>query len=314
MEALAIHMYLTTVCNLNCTHCYYDSRRVGDDPGLMLNTEEVARVITHLCGRFEADLHVEGGELFLRDDIDDILTLVPPEHHRSLTFTTSGTVPIRVSTERLKGIGELRISVEGHTDVLQQRMRPANLSRVRRTIDELRDKSVDFTLRVTLFRDNARLLKEMVEAFSAWGVKRLSLFEFQPVGRGGLHINDYALTDEDFEHVVVDLLEMRMPPDIELLKLNLSPRRTAFAQALRSRFEDRGYRFLSLGAIANLTINANGDLGISPWLATAARLGDKFANLHEVDFGEELDRRFAAGDLSAPCAYTSALQVRYSHV
>ena len=109
MEALAIHMYLTTVCNLNCTHCYYDARRVGDDPGLMLNTEEVARVITHLCGRFEADLHVEGGELFLRDDIDDILTLVPPEHHRSLTFTTSGTVPIRVSTERLKGIGELRI-------------------------------------------------------------------------------------------------------------------------------------------------------------------------------------------------------------
>lgn len=314
MEALAVHMYLTTVCNLNCTHCYYDARRVGDDPGPTLSTQEVARIITHLSGRFEADLHVEGGELFLRDDIEDILALVPLEHHRLLTFTTSGTVPIRVSAERLKGLGELRISVEGHTNALQQRMRPANLNRVRRTIDELREKGVDFTLRVTVFRDNARQFKDMVEAFAEWGVKRLSLFEFQPVGRGGLHVDDYALTDTDFERVVADLLEMQIPPGIDLLKFNLSPRRAASAQALRMRFEDRGFLFLPLGAIPNLTINANGDLGISPWLATAARLGDRFANLHEVDFSEEVGRRFTSGDLSAPCAYTSTLQLRYSRV
>lgn len=313
MGPLAVHMYLTTVCNLACTHCYYDAKRAGDDAGKLLTTAEVAQVIEILTSNFDADLHVEGGEMFLRDDIEEILMRVSAERHKSLTFTTSGTVPIRVSPGLLKGIGELRISVEGHTDDLQRRMRPANLVRVRRTIDDLLANEVDFTLRVTLFRDNAPVLKEMIEAFIGWGVKRLSLFEFQPVGRGEQHIDMYSLSDGEFNDVLSTLAGMNVSDKLELLKLNLSPRRTAPAQAFRNVFAERGYRYLPLDAIPNLTINANGDLGISPWLATAARLGDKFANLHEVEFATEISRRIQSGDLSTFCPYTSVLQVRYSH-
>jgi MoaA/NifB/PqqE/SkfB family radical SAM enzyme len=313
LRPLSVHMYLTTVCNLACTHCYYDAKRAGDDEGKLLTTAEVAQVIEILSSNFDADLHVEGGEMFLRDDIEEILMRVSAERHKSLTFTTSGTVPIRVSPGLLKGIGELRISVEGHTDALQQRMRPANLVRVRRTIDGLLANEVDFTLRVTLFRDNAPVLKEMIETFIGWGVKRLSLFEFQPVGRGEQHIDMYYLSDVEFTDVLSTLAGMNVSDKLELLKLNLSPRRTAPAQAFRDVFAERGYRYLPLDAIPNLTINANGDLGISPWLATAARLGDKFANLHEVEFATEISRRVQSGDLSTFCPYTSALQIRYSH-
>jgi MoaA/NifB/PqqE/SkfB family radical SAM enzyme len=305
-------MYLTTVCNLACTHCYYDAKRTGEEAGKLLTTAEVAQVIDFLSSNFDADLHLEGGEMFLRDDIEDILRRVPAARHKSLTFTTSGTVPIRVSPSLLKGIGELRISVEGHTDALQQRMRPANLVRVRRTLDELLSNEVDFTLRVTLFRDNAPVLEEMIDAFMGWGVKRLSLFEFQPVGRGEQHVDEYSLSDPQFAEVLSTLAGMTLPDRLELLKLNLSPRRTATVEAFRPAFAERGYRYLPLGAVPNLTINANGDLGISPWLATAARLGDKFANLHEVDFETEINRRLQAGDLSPFCPYTSALQMRYS--
>lgn len=312
MGPLAVHMYLTTVCNLACTHCYYDARRVGDDAGKVLTTAEVVHVIDFLSGNFDADLHLEGGEMFLRGDIEQILRRVSAERHKSLTFTTSGTVPIRVPPALLKGIGELRISVEGHTAALQQRMRPASLVRVRRTIDELLSNEIDFTLRVTLFRDNAAVLEEMIDAFVGWGVKRLSLFEFQPVGRGEQHVDEYSLSDAQFSDLLSTLAVMTVPDRLELLKLNLSPRRTASVQALRPVFAERGYRYLPLGAVPNLTINANGDLGISPWLATAARLGDKFANLHEVDFATEINRRLQAGDLSAFCPYTSALQIRYS--
>ncbi|HAM23329.1 MAG TPA: hypothetical protein DCQ04_13905, partial [Actinobacteria bacterium] len=165
----------------------------------------------------------------------------------------------------------------------------------------------------TLFRDNAPVLKEMIETFIGWGVKRLSLFEFQPVGRGEQHIDMYYLSDVEFTDVLSTLAGMNVSDKLELLKLNLSPRRTAPAQAFRDVFAERGYRYLPLDAIPNLTINANGDLGISPWLATAARLGDKFANLHEVEFATEISRRVQSGDLSTFCPYTSALQIRYSH-
>ncbi len=312
MSPLAVHMYLTTLCNLACTHCYYDAKRTGEEAGKLLTTAEAAQIIEFLSSNFDADLHLEGGEMFLRDDIEEILTRVPAKRHKSLTFTTSGTVPIRVSPSLLKGIGELRISVEGHNEALQQRMRPANLVRVRRTIDELLSNDVDFTLRVTLFRDNASVLEEMIDAFMGWGVRRLSLFEFQPVGRGEQHVDEYSLSDSQFAEVLSTLAGMPLPNKLELLKLNLSSKRTAFVQTLRPAFAAQGYQYLPLGAVPNLTINANGDLGISPWLATAAQLGDKFANLHEIDFATEIHRRLQAGDLSAFCPYTSALQMRYS--
>ena len=109
MDPIAVHIYLTPVCNLTCTHCYYDAMGPNDDPGPILRIDELVNSITWLCERFDADLHLEGGEMFLRSDVDEILAALPPQCLSALTLTTSGTVPIRVRPELLKKVGDLRI-------------------------------------------------------------------------------------------------------------------------------------------------------------------------------------------------------------
>lgn len=148
--------------------------------------DDVVDTISWLCNKFEADLHLEGGEIFLRSDLDQIFAKLAPEYLSLLTVTTSGNfpVPMQVSQERLRALGDLRISVEGHTDELQQMLRPANLDRVFRTTEMLRTSAIPFSLRVTLHLLNVRKIQEMITSFVARGVDRISFFEYQPVGRG----------------------------------------------------------------------------------------------------------------------------------
>jgi len=311
MDPLAVHMYLTPVCNLACTHCYYDAKGINDEPGPILTIEESVRAIDWLCSRFGADLHLEGGELFLRPDIDEILAALPQRCLSSLTLTTSGTVAIRVRPDLLKKLGDLRISVEGHTDALQRIMRPANLSRVRRTLEELRSMDVPFTLRITLFRANVPHIREMLQAFSEWGATRLSFFEFQSSGRGIEHADEYGLVDSMFDDALSAFAQSPPPSQIRLLKISLNQSREAAAEKALRAMEPLGFRKLSFSGIPNLTINSNGDLGVSPWEATAHALKDRFANLREVDFATEVDRQWKLGSLHANCEHTSSVQLRY---
>jgi MoaA/NifB/PqqE/SkfB family radical SAM enzyme len=284
----------------------------NDDPGPILRIDELVNSITWLCERFDADLHLEGGEMFLRSDVDEILAALPPQCLSALTLTTSGTVPIRVRPELLKKVGDLRISVEGHTDSLQRIMRPANLSRVKKSLAELRENEVPFTLRITLFRSNAPYVREMLEAFSEWGATRISFFEFQSSGRGNEHADEYSLSDSEFDIALTAFTERQPPVGIKLLKISLSSRRDALAEQKRHIWEPIGFKKISFSGIPNLTINSNGDLGISPWEATAHKLNDCFANLRQVDLRSEVEMRWRSGQLHQNCAHTSSLQLRYA--
>lgn len=311
LKPINVHMYLTPLCNLACSHCYYDAKRVGDDTGRLLSAADAISIISWLCRRFDADLHLEGGEIFLRPDLDEILAALSPDSLTSLTVTTSGTVPMRVHPERLRALGNLRISIEGHTNELQQTLRPVDLERIFRTTEKLRADEIPFSLRVTLHHSNANKIQEMMPALVERGVERISFFEFQPVGRGMAQMGQHSLTDEDFESILDTLANDGPGAGIRQLKLCLSPRRTAMARKRQSRLESQGFQFVDLSGTPNLTINSNGDLGISPWLATAQRLHDRFANLFETDFRRAIEGRIASGAKAAPCQYTSELLLRY---
>lgn len=118
------------------------------------------------------------------------------------------------------------------------------------------------------------------------------------------------MSDADFEFVLDTLIQEPLNPLLRVLKLSLSQRRVAMAFEFES-MEDQGFEFIELKAIPNLTINSNGDLGISPWLATATKLHDCFANIFETDFRTEIERRFILDDSRVPCPYTSEFLLRY---
>lgn len=312
LKPINVHMYLTSLCNLVCSHCYYDAKRVGDDTGRLLSAADAISIISWLCRRFDADLHLEGGEIFLRPDLADILAALSPEALALLTVTTSGTVPMRVQPAQLRALGDLRISIEGHTNELQQILRPVDIERVFRTTEKLRADAIPFSLRVTLHHSNANRIQEMILALVERGAERISFFEFQPVGRGVGQMGQHGLTDVDFESILDTLANDGPGERIRQLKLSLSPRRTAMARKRQSMLESQGFQFIDLSGTPNLTINSNGDLGVSPWLATAQRLHDRFANFFESDFRTEIENSITSGANVAPCQYTSELLLRYA--
>lgn len=312
MDPLSVHLYLTPQCNLNCIHCYYDALRTGDIPGRMLSVQEAVSVIKWLCKNFDADIHLEGGEPFLRSDLGEILAELSPTALGMLTITTNGTVPITVPVERLRRLGELRISIDGHNDDLQQALRPAKLETVFRTLGKLRADAVPFTVRTTLHRTNINCLAEMLASFVASGAERISLFEFQPVGRGAVSdLEQHVLAVDEFEGVLDELARRGPGAGVRLLKLSLSPQRIPLALARQTELEAQGFRFIDLLGVPNLTINSNGDLGVSPWMVTARQVHDRFASIFDPDYPLEVERRVMLQATMPPCPYTSGLLLRY---
>ncbi|MBK1710733.1 radical SAM protein [Marichromatium gracile] len=309
MKALGIHMYLTPSCNLSCTHCYYEALKLGESPGSILSTDDCISIISWLCQCFDADLHLEGGELFLRPDIDDILAALSPAALKALTLTTSGTVPIKVRPDILRALGELRISIEGHTDELQSVLRPTKLTPVFRAMARLSADGVPFTVRTTLHRANAGHLREMIETFAGRGARLISLFEFQAVGRGAAEMG-HILEDSTFDAMLEELATNGTSPQVDL-KFSLSPRRIPMAMKRRAELEVRGFRYVNLQGIPNLTINSNGDIGVSPWKVTARQVYDRFTTVFEPDFRAKVAQRIADQATAPPCPHTSGLLLRY---
>lgn len=307
-----VHMYLTPVCNLACTHCYYDALPVGAPTPSLLTPDEIARTLTSICDHFDADFHIEGGEVFLREDLDVIFSAVPLNYWRHVTLTTSGTVKIKIDDVYLRALGDLRISLEGHTDELQRSVRGVSLKVALNTCSELSGRGVPFTIRVTLYRQNFRLIHEMIERFSETGADRFSFYEFQPVGRGSSVEPQLALRDEDIEEIIDTLASRPLPASVKLFKLSLSAPRIPSVEEKRAALEGAGYQIVSLGEAANLTINSNGDLGVSPWRITAHEVQDGFANLRDIELMPELQRQMDEGALSAACEHTSQLLLRWT--
>jgi molybdenum cofactor biosynthesis enzyme MoaA len=72
MESLNVHLYVTPLCNLKCFHCYYDARMLDQAPGELLSTSDIAFIVRSLTENYQADIHMEGGEPFLRADLASI--------------------------------------------------------------------------------------------------------------------------------------------------------------------------------------------------------------------------------------------------
>ena len=308
---LNVHMYLTPVCNLACTHCYYDALPVGATPTELLTPSEIVQALKSICDSFDADVHVEGGEVFLREDLETIFGGLPISYWRNVTLTTSGTVKIRIADEYLRALGDLRISVEGHTDELQRLVRGVSLKAVLSTCTDLHRRGVPFTIRITLIRQNFQQLYEMLDKLAESGAERFSFFEFQAVGRGSNVEPDLGLQARDIDEILNTLVAKPLPSSVKLFKLSLSSLRVSLVEEKRAALEDAGYNIMNLGSMANLTINSNGDLGISPWKITAHTVQDQFANIRDVDLVPELQKRMESDQLNAFCDHTSQIMIRW---
>lgn len=273
---LDVHLYVTAACNLACRHCYYDAVK-GRPSADGMTTADIVSIITALCAQYDPDIHMEGGELFLRDDIGAVLAALPAECLLHLTLTTNGTVPIGVDRTLLARLGAFRISFEGHTATLHGRLRDAGFERALGTATGLMAQGLPVVARVSLWPGNAPVMAEMVEFFDRAGFARVALYPLQAVGRGIALDHTFLAGEGDVAQALDALAGFR--PMRALVSLNLPARFESFLAARRARLAAAGYAVHALAPTPNLTINHDGSVGVSPWRATAAALSDRIGDL-----------------------------------
>jgi MoaA/NifB/PqqE/SkfB family radical SAM enzyme len=306
-KRLTVHLYVTPLCNLECKHCYYDAKSEQLVQERLLTINEMRSIIANLSDTYSAAFDVEGGEFFLRDDIDKLFEVVQEHYWKNITITTNGTVSIGIKPKHLRCLDEFRISVEGHTDELHQEVRGISLAPVLKNCLLLHSNGVPITLRITLHKKNFAYLFEMIEHFVKLGFTKFSLYEFQQVGRGSKHRDEYCLNQSEIEKIFNLLISKSLVGDIEIFKLSLNRGRVSVVNSYREKLVHQGYNVIDLSGIPSLTINYNGEIGVCPW-----NIGnDVIGVFREESFNTDIARYMENGLLAHSCNHCSAIRVLY---
>jgi sulfatase maturation enzyme AslB (radical SAM superfamily) len=266
MLPIDVHIHTNTHCNLRCIHCYEDTDSMV---AKSIDGDFETSLIQQLCDNFDANIHLEGGEIFLEETLFTALLSLSSSARRHLTITTNGTIHTDSEEviDALASIGCLRVSVEGHTDELQKAIRGCGLATVLENALFYKSKGVQVVLRITANRLNyTKMFHEVIPSLQEKGFDDFQIYEMQPVGRGktsSLCINEplIALYEDWLHH-----------PSNAKIKVSLPHKRKSEIVAYISRFGEIGITAYEIGDIPSISIGVDSAVRICPWDMDSAPL------------------------------------------
>lgn len=259
MQPLDVHIHTNTGCNLRCRHCYVNAQ---PQMNIVITEDFEIELISFLCRSFDADIHLEGGEIFLEEHLIQTLNRLDDRHKKCITITSNGTVKTssHETLRSLRSISLLRISVEGHTDDLHRKVRDCDLRTVLSNAAYYKNQGVNTAIRITLNAFNMdSMFSSVIPGLLAEGFDDFQIYEVQPVGRGlasGLCIE--GALDRFFE----DWLAHPSHANITVL---LPRRRVLEVKRRASALRSIGVMYKYAGNAASVSINALGEVTTCPW-------------------------------------------------
>lgn len=194
-----VTLQLTNRCNLNCRHCLVES---GQGNAVEeLSTEEWKRVIDELYYLGVYDVVVTGGEIFIRDDIFELL-----EYMKGKFFVNIFTNGLLLDSDKIKKLCELniysvQISLDGATAETNDFIRgKGTFERILETIKMLVAGGLKVSIASTITKLNFPELNKFVELAGELGVAAIGLGEAIDMGRGS-NIKDILLSAEEMVEV-----------------------------------------------------------------------------------------------------------------
>jgi mycofactocin biosynthetic radical S-adenosylmethionine protein MftC len=177
---LAVHLEVTTACNLKCRHCF-----AGKVPrqGRVLGMAELDRLFSEMARLGSYRLGLTGGEPLLREDLFDIIDLALA-HGLSPCLTTNGTL-LNEEISREFGHRELlwlNVSLEGASALTNDLIRgPGSFRRVIANL-KLLAKHAKFSLAFTVMRANLSEISQCAELARQVGAQSAVFRPLYPVG------------------------------------------------------------------------------------------------------------------------------------
>jgi 12,18-didecarboxysiroheme deacetylase len=174
----------TRRCNLNCIHCYSDSRN-RNYPG-ELTTAEARALIDDLAGFGVPVLLFSGGEPLLREDLFDLAAYASGKGIR-VVISTNGTLITRQVAQEIKraGISYVGVSLDGiGSNNDRFRGKKGAFDEALRGIENCVAVGQRVGLRLTLTRHNYRELEGIFRLIEEERIQRACFYHLVYTGRG----------------------------------------------------------------------------------------------------------------------------------
>ena len=261
-----VHLHTNNTCNLKCLHCY---NRSGEGLPRFLPTDLEINLSHFLCQNFTPNIHLEGGEIFLHKESIAVLAHCSREELEHITITTNGSV-LTEDEEILKvlrNIALLRVSVEGHTDTLNEAVRGIPAEKVLQNAQLYKEMKVEVALRLTLNALNVnQMISEVIPALTERGFDRIQIYEHQPVGRG-------RASNLDVRGTLHPFFEELVRSEIGMNTIIMLPRRRGEEiHHFEKRLTDHGATIKSMEPALSLSIGADGSVHACPWITDSPPL------------------------------------------
>lgn len=303
MKKFDLHIHTNTDCNLRCRHCYNYS---GSGQGIRMPLEKLIRYLKFFNAFYQSEIHLEGGEIFLYQELLSAMDQLGSELLAGITVTSNGTV--RSSDPKilnmLRRIGCLRISVEGHKQDIHSAIRDSSLKQIARNALFYQQQGIPIALRITLHACNQdSIFKEGIPYFETLGFSRFQIYEFQSVGRGSSSIG--LAVKYHFEKVLKDFADMETGAEVTLM---LARRRRENIRKMEQMLAGKGVKVHYLEEANQLSVKANGDMTVCAW--DGREVIANIFDLTEIELKELLDRHIYVHQ----CEFCSQVSLQKVHV
>lgn len=214
MNKVELHLHTNNNCNLRCAHCYNNSGEIlSKNP----DHDNIINTIQDICTNYDAEIHLEGGEIFLIPQLLKKMYCIPEKILKSITITTNGTIFTDDTSiiNMLKKIKVLRVSVEGYNSLLHEEIRGGSFNAVIENARRYQELGIPVCIRITLNRMNYDgFVNNTIMGLYNMGFENFQVYEFQSVGRGLVNEKKYLLGESINE--LLDELCMTSLPDLKI--------------------------------------------------------------------------------------------------
>ena len=298
MKKIEAHLHTNTNCNLLCLHCY---NRSSEGVCYSPPVKEIIDTICFIFNMYDAEMHLEGGEIFLRPDLLREMDSLPDSILHKITVTTNGTIFFNDEKilHMLRRLAALRISIESANPSQHEQIRGFSLEKTLQNAAQYQSCGISVWLRVTLNQMNYKgFLNQHILKLNEYGFRQFQVYEFQNVGRG--------LDNQDLlsiEHNLNDLIDELCMTSLNgvLLKMMFSQQRKIEILQQKKRLEDNSYRVELIPPEEGISIHANGDVYRCAWTST-----EKLCNWYN---DENARRILSTSNLIHYCSHCSAIRI-----
>ncbi len=200
---LVVHFDLTYRCNLHCVHCYLS----GSKKQFECTTEEIKNILEQLTEAGALYLTFSGGEIFLKEDLPEIV-----RHARKLHFAvrllTNGTLIDDKMVDEIAewhpemvafSVYDLNPSV--HDGITK---RQGSLTKALNIIFALRERNVPIKISSVLMQSNLKSYRQLYNFAKETGAQFQVDYRITPKIDGSLEPLQYHITESEARGVLSD--------------------------------------------------------------------------------------------------------------